>query len=230
LFFFFFTFCFFLHISNANCQERHIYVKDADDEKIGLKSSIYTINRSGKKEFVTETNERGYQKTILDCKTGMRVRIEPNSDNYYPDTELCPSNEIQLLIFRLTRVIIINNLEANADLFEKTNDYATAAMIVNELHARQKHIAEIAVDHAVNEVRIYTLFGKHLGVKDATEYDPEQGKSVISRSLKEKIKEFQASKNINATGKLDYMTLRAAAGNDVGVFMYRDFEAGDRAI
>lgn len=210
--------CFLFLVSQLLFAEKRMpRLRVINDEGKGVKSEISKADRENKEYRLGPTDNEGYKRIDIECKSGEIIRAQPIDPNYYRKKCECPLNPQHTI--KVTRKEIIENLEVNATYFEDINEYAKAAMIYNEIFVRVLDSDEKVARDA--EKKVYVLFGKSLNNYEPTTYDPKQNKIVISTSFKEDIKKFQEINNIAYTGNLDYRTLSKAAEAPIGWYIFK---------
>ena len=195
-------------------QIRRIQVVDRDTRK-GVPSDIELIDPKSAASRVGPTDASGYFDLKVRCGAGSRLRASPQSRQYFSGLLECPP---VTSVLPVQNIGYIRTLRANADLLEKRDHNAEAALIYNELLKRLE-VADAKQATQAQE-KTYALFGKTLGHDEPTRYDRLQGKLVITPEFKQAIEEFQKSKGLPATGVLDYATLEAAAEKPISVYLF----------
>ena len=191
-------------------------VRVINDEVSAVKSGIIKTDREGKEYRLGITDDKGYKKIEIECKSGEIIYAQPQDINYYRNKCECPISAHQTI--KVTRKEIIETLTANATYFENSGEYAKAAMIYNEIFIRVLDSDEKMAKDA--EKKAYALFGKVLNNHEPTTFDPVQDKFVITPSLKADIEKYQESNNIKKTGDLNYGTLSKAAEAPIGKYIF----------
>ena len=192
-------------------------VIDHDDPKNGIESKICICDVNEKVTVYRHTDENGRFEGDIICKSGEKVKIDPISSIYYPSYIKCPV-KITSTTIRLTKVYRMTNLEANAVFLESAGRYGDAALVFNEICARAIKFDEKKATKAATKT--FELTGKIFNVEPAIKWDTLQKKEVLTNIFVDAIKDFQRSKTLNDTGKLDYGTLRAVSNSDIGVFIF----------
>jgi len=221
----FFLFLFFVLLPNLiiasqilfdNFKKIHVIAGDIGNKAIGMKSTLTKIDCNGNLIYIGTSDDRGFIETYLKCEYGDQLKADPEDPHYFHAFVNCTKDSIQRI--ELSRKRIINNLESNAEYYDKVGDYAKSTLIYSELHKRYKAID--AADASYMEKKVYSSWGKYFDTDESMVYDPYQEKYVMSPSLKNSTKQFQMRNNINVTGKLDYPTLSEAANAPIGTFMF----------
>ncbi len=102
-----------------------------------------------------------------------------------------------------------------AEKSEIAEEYGNAALLFNEAHAR---VGDDTVVAEYIEPRVYENAGRALNVSDPIRCDPIQKRFVMTPTMFEAVKAYQGEQ---ATGILDYKTIRGLADIDVGPFLAR---------
>ncbi len=110
---------------------------------------------------------------------------------------------------------LITALVDAAEQRESAGEYGNAALLFNEAHAR---VRDDPVAMAYIEPRVYENVGRELGVPNPIQCDPIQARFVMTPAMVETVKAHQQEQ---ATGILDYETIRGFADIDVGPFLAR---------
>jgi len=196
-------------------------IRVIDDQGKGVKCELYRIDQARKEFRLGATDEQG-QKTLEEkCVSGENLLVKPKNPRYYVNRNTeCPLKDS--CIIRVTRKDIMGNLQANAAYLEATGEHAKAALVYNEISARSSSFDEKLAQSSIQKV--YELAGRLFGIDKPTVYDPRQKKTVISPALGTSIKEFQKANELNETGRIDYLTLRMSAQDNIGTYLFRQIE------
>ena len=111
---------------------------------------------------------------------------------------------------------VVGKLIQAAQEKEDREEHGVAALLYNEAGARSGDTGNVR-EYAAMEV--YENVAREIGIHDAVWCDPEQGRFVMSPALLDGVREFQMRRSLEATGKLDYETLRELAQDDVGLYL-----------
>lgn len=203
-------------LSLADCS---IIVVDNDDEKIGIVSEIYKVEREisngqrkDKETYIGKTSEKGTYVFSGVSEEGKLISIRPISRLYFYKVLDWPKIKEQKI--KISKIVYVKKLERTARRFEESNDYTKAALAYNEINARTPEASEDV------KKKIYMLWGKHLDNTKPIIYDEDQATYVMSPGLKKDIINFQKTESIKATGNLDYKTLQQGAGDNIGSYMF----------
>jgi len=201
-------------------QQSHqsIRVKVLDlDQAVGIASDICLDTNYPDCPFparIGTTDSNGELVARYSCRPQDKVFALPSDSAYYASKRFaCMPTNIQ--VSSRSAVRSLTGLVAEA---EKRGDYAGEALIANELAARLSDVD--ATNAARYESIAYSSTARALNVSAATVTDPEQGKTVMSPTLKNKISDFQIRQNIYSStdgrlGNLDYQTLSTLAGKSL---------------
>ena len=186
-------------------------VVEQDNPGIGVECEFHRVSPAGETRPIGATDEDGYYKGTIQCERGERVRVKPVGSLYYTREIRCPIREA---LIKIQSVTIVTGLKNDARDAEKKGEVGKAALLYNEVAARASYAEDQTGNKA--ERKVYELIGRALNVGKATQYDPSQKRHVASTELIEAVKEFQSKEGVGVSGKIDYATLKAAAGFDIG--------------
>ena len=112
----------------------------------------------------------------------------------------------------------LNNLAVNVKNAQEADKPGVTALLFNELTGRLQDDDLDLADAA--EIETYRSLGKALSVDETVSYDPVQSRYVMHPSLSNQLRAYQQDhKELNPTGKIDYMTLRSLSGRNIGPFL-----------
>jgi hypothetical protein len=182
--------------------EPPLKLKIVDQAGQPVACQVQRISPTGTIEVVGHTDSENPVLTISDgCKSGCRLIFVPDAASiYYRDFTYCPYKKETFV------VTSIKSPELKQLGKFLNGPPELAAFAANEI---ADQITKGSVKHAY-EIESYVAAGTIFRVPKAL--DIEQGKVVVSGELEQKIKEFQKSKGMKATGNLDYMTLQEVTG------------------
>lgn len=199
----------------AFAQTRRMRVVDRDAPERGVQSQIFLIDAKDVSTRIDPTDPAGYFSVTAKCDTGFQIRAVPQSENYYAKDIECATPENHVPVGRKKYIL---NLKANAKILEGTNQTWDAALIYNELGVRLA--STDAAESQKAKLKAIQLVGRTVGVDQATVYDPQQDKTVMTPELKAAVEAFQKSHGLDPTGVVDYRTLEIAAEKPISTYMY----------
>ena len=187
-------------------------VKVKDDLGTAVQSKIFVVESGDEKEK-GETDPEGVMNLSDGCGSGVPVVAKPKDPNYYAGRSTCTDKpEVQV---RVTRASFLANLKDNALYFERSGDFARAALLFSDVAARQ---AEAGFDNSEARAKVFSNMMLHFKLKP--EVPTFDGQHVMGDRLQGKILVFQKKERLPVTGRLDYDTLSAAAKADVSDFLF----------
>jgi hypothetical protein len=194
-----------------------IIVKD-DDNK-GVKSFI-TLEYNQVKSDHGPTDDDGMMPDVEPCKRGYKFHALPESPDYFSSKKYClPTTE--QLVLKVTKKVYLLGLVESAEKFERNKETGNASLVYAEIAARLSNIDSDDInDKTINIARQKSLSyfvdaSKIMERKDALYRDEQQGKVVMSENFSLKLKEWQVSRGISATGVVDYPSISSVSNQSI---------------
>jgi len=201
----------FVSLSSAG---QLIRVMDKDIKGKGVECEIKIKRKDGKIELVSYTNTDGYTQVYFKCIELEKAIFVPKGD-YFSTEERCP---IKKKVIYLSSIRYQQTLVTNGEYLFALGDYGSAAFALSEGAARLKRYNK--AESAAVGLKAFEAAGKVFGVGNATVFDPNQSKTVISPELGMAIKKHQKEVGLKETGKLDFETLKSVSKKDLPSIMF----------
>lgn len=196
-----------------------ISIRVVDDHGLGVESELFIFEESATARQLGKTDPEGNLQIEENCDAGLTLSVRPISSLYFPTRRDCPLSSGSKIV--VTKRAIFQNLERNAEYFEREGKHALAALIYNEIVGRARHFDPDIAEQA--QEKVYDMFADFLQVESPMEYDPQQEESVMSAEYSRAVKAFQRKNALPQTGNIDYATLRTAAGTSIGRYLFTSF-------
>ena len=195
-------------------------IRVVDDNGCAVDCVIVLVLQNGSELRLGKTGEGGRFAMEEQCQQGERVRAQPESPEYYWAVTECPVHSGREI--KVTKRLYLVNLKNNADVLEKSNQPAKAALVYSEIAWRAVVFDQGRSQEATTKV--YTLMGTVLGVEDPVTFDWRRKEYIASKELNAAIEEFQRMQGITVSGNLDYTTLSVAANSDIGPYIFHSLD------
>jgi hypothetical protein len=192
-----------------------VKVVDLDRPELAVRSKIVLVGvEGGTLKFLALTNSSG--EAAVNCTpTDLLEAIPIANRDYYLSNPAVPCSPAAILHCQSHWVLTV--LTKAAQTAAMNRSYGKAALVNNELAVRQASVQ--LTDAAASKQRVYEQAADVLKVDDATVFDPQQGRQVMSPDLKAAVLAFQEKSDIPTSGQLDYKTLQKMSGVNVGTIL-----------
>lgn len=192
------------------------------DRSSGVEATIKKITVDEKKFTVSRTGKDGYILKEFECSLLEKIKIEPKDTNYYKRDVDCPIAD-KTIALRSAKYEYI--LLSNAQISFDDGDFGTAALAYNEIAARVGLAGDEGGTQSTLVINTYKSAGKYLEVAEATWFDPQQNKVVMSENLQAAIIGLQKEKGLKETGQLDFKTLESISNKKLGEVLFTEIQA-----
>ncbi len=190
-------------------------VVSADRERKGLVGEVVVTRCTNHRSDSVRTTATGeFIVDKSDCLPCGRLSLlaKPDSDEYLVGVGEVKCNSTFVLISCVPKHKIEQELEAA----RKKGEWGRVAVITNDFLVRE-HIKKSVKADPELERSLFQSVARSLGVEgtDATYFDPNQNKLVMSPALGDAVMSFQAKQGLEPNGRLDFKTLKGMAEKDV---------------
>ena len=206
-----------LLLDSIGAQEKERLVRVRDHNGVGVKSDIYvkSFEREDEKE---PTNDDGIGRLPVECQhTEVRIVAKPVNPFYSQNGRVCSANsDLEIPVIPQSYADL---LDSTAQRLKSEGQFAAAAMVLTE--ANYLVLDEDSTTREAKAAQAVILFGQELGLEssDSIVFDPYQDRFVMSPKLHQMVFEYQGENRLELSGRIDYPTLRAAAGKDLRQFV-----------
>ena len=202
----------------AHSNDRIVVVRDDYDR--GVQSRVLLSDKE-----VGKTSADGRLSFRSACAQSEWVKAEPENPRYKPNAVQCDPAKSEFVV-KVTWKPIYRTLLNNKQHFADTGDFASVALVWNELSTRSDDPLAAAEAKATT----YDSMAKFLQMPDdAQVYVKGKSLRVLpTKEFAEALAAYQKSVGIKATGQLDYVTLVKASKRTSGEILFVDASAAPR--
>jgi hypothetical protein len=191
--------------------EQSVKVVDADDD-LPVSCYVTRVAPDGKAENLGLTSPPGQLKLSGPCGQDYILQFRPESASLYFERALLCEQVMTVHIVKLRKILSANGAKLNRLLETlRVSSRAQAALASNELAKK----APSTMERASYKITTALEMGIFLSVEKPVVYDREHHEVVPSGELEDSARTFQRLNGLDANGKINSETLKAASGKSI---------------
>jgi hypothetical protein len=193
-----------------------------DDEKHGVKAQIFLQSAPGKETRFADTNDSGIANPNATCQLSDRLLARPTMQDVYLPAPTQKCAPIARIVLRQIKIAYL--LKRRGERALSNDDPELAVMLLLEanhrLAAKDPKVAKDA------QMKGFEALARILDTdKAAYIFDTDQNSAVLTATGKMKLIELQTKLHVTpANGELNYPTVRAISGRDIGPYIRFAYE------